>query len=282
MVALRTLFAQLRGQLLAQGFEDADFEAAQLLRIAGAGDIRSAERVYVQADAIERAQQLLQRRLRHEPLQYLAGEWDFLDFTVYVGPGVLIPRQDTELCAQLAIQAARSFARPRVVDLCSGTGVLALAVARACADAQVTAVEYSEKAMEYLKRNHLRYGGILNLVRADVMQWNQSLAQQQFDVIVSNPPYVTEQEYQRLAPELYFEPKMALTAADNGLAFYRHMISAYRSALAPAGCLIVEIGESQAEAVMQLFEQNGYCKIELHHDCEQRARVVMAQKPLEV
>ena len=279
MVSAGALAAFLREALEAAGFDDAGFEAAQLMRIAGAPDARLDARAPVPQEAAESAKALLRRRLAHEPLQYLAGEWDFWDFTLRVGPGVLIPRADTELCAMLAAQKARA-AGPgaRVADLCAGSGAIALGVALHT-DAKVTAVELSGEAWRYLEENNRLYGSPLTLVRADVLRWNETLADGAFDVIVSNPPYVTEREYAALAPELFAEPKMALVAGQRGLAFYRHIAPGYARALAAGGWLVFEIGETQAGDVTTLCRAAGYRDVAVHRDLAGQCRCVCARRP---
>ena len=139
MVTAREYAARLREALEQAGLEDAAFEAVQLLEIAGVCARRTPEAELSPAQC-EQLDSLLEQRLRRIPLQYLAGEWDFWDFTVFVGEGVLIPRPDTELCAMLAAeQAAKAGKGAQVLDLCSGSGVIALGVALHCADANVTA-----------------------------------------------------------------------------------------------------------------------------------------------
>lgn len=278
MVTAREYAARLREALEQAGLEDAAFEAVQMLEIAGVCARRTpgAELSPAQCEQLD---SLLEQRLRRIPLQYLAGEWDFWDFTVFVGEGVLIPRPDTELCAMLAAeQAAKAGKGAQVLDLCSGSGVIALGVALHCAQVNVTAVELSDAALRYLQRNNERHGAPCRVVQANVLTWHQHQSAETWDVIASNPPYVTEEEYQALAPELFYEPKMALTAPENGLAFYRCIIPAYHRLLKPGGWMVLEIGETQGEEVAALYRAAGYADIQLHRDLAGLPRVVMARK----
>ena len=278
MVTARAAYLAARTRLAGAGVEDAAFDAAQLCRIAGAPDPLADPDAVLTAGQQRRLEALTARRAAREPLQYLAGEWDFLDFTLSVGPGVLIPRPDTECVAELAIAAARRRPRPRVLDLCSGTGALALAVALHVPGAAVTALEVSGAAFAYLERNNARYQGPLRLVQADVFTWTPGQAA--WDVVVSNPPYVTEAEYRTLAPELLAEPKLALTAPQEGLAFYRHIAPAYRPALRPGGALVLEIGDTQGPAVAAICRAAGYADVRVHRDLAGNPRAVTACKPL--
>lgn len=279
MVTAREHAARLRAALEQAGLEDAAFEAVQLLEIVGISARRTPDAVLSPRQS-EQLDHLLEQRLRRVPLQYLAGEWDFWDFTVCVGEGVLIPRPDTELCAMLTVEkAAAAGENACVLDLCSGSGIIALAAALHCPKAKVTAVELSDAALPYLRRNNERHGERCTIVQADVLAWHETQSSAAWDVIASNPPYVTEEEYQTLEPELFYEPKMALTAPEQGLAFYRRIIPAYHRLLKPGGWMVLEIGETQAPDVCAFYEQAGYANVQVHRDLAGLPRVVMAQKP---
>ena len=220
MVRLGALWRKAAALLEQAGVEDAAFDARELCRLCCKADPLLAPDFPVPEAAQQRLAQLCARRARHEPLQYLLGEWDFLDFTVEVGPGVLIPRADTECVAQTAVAAlTRAAARPgredepAGLDLCAGTGVLAIALARGVPAARVTAVEKSGEAFSFLQRNCAALAPRVAAVQADVFGYENTLAPHSVDVIVSNPPYVTAQDYEALAPELRFEPREALPAA---------------------------------------------------------------------
>ena len=146
--AVREVEARLR----AAGCPDADFDAAELFRLAVGGDARLAD-APLSAEQAERLEALTARRAAREPLQYLCGSWSFLDFELAVGPGVLCPRADTEVVAQAAAETLAGIAAPRVLDLCAGTGCLGLGVKRFCPAAQVTCVEKSPAAFAYLEKN---------------------------------------------------------------------------------------------------------------------------------
>lgn len=270
--------------LLAEaGIEDAAFDAAQLLQTVTGQNSRLLFSQRLTAAQTTQFHALLLRRAAHEPLQYLCGSWDFLDFTLSVGPGVLIPRADTEVVCETAIAAVRQrenlqLGAPTVADLCSGTGAIAIGIARSTT-AQVTAVELSDEAMAYLRRNTAALAAHVACVQADVFAWQTACAPQSLDVLVSNPPYITAQEMKTLAPELAFEPRMALEAAENGLAFYRHIAAAYTPVLKPGGFIVFEIGSTQSEAVCGILQQAGYTAIRVFPDLAGLPRCVAAQKP---
>lgn len=273
MKGLRETAAALR----AAGIKDAAFEASELCLAACGRDAYLDDTPLSEAEAA-RLRALTARRCAHEPLQYLCGEWDFLDLTLSVGPGVLIPRADTETVAEAAVRFARMRPSPAALDLCSGTGCLALSIAEHVPDARVTAVELFADAFVYLARNNARYGGKVRCVQADAFAWQDACAPESLDLITANPPYVTETEYAALAPELYFEPREALVAPQEGLAFYRHIAPAYFAALKPGGALFFEVGVSQHRAVAGICREAGYVDVRVLRDAEHRPRCVAAFK----
>lgn len=226
---------------------------------------------------------LVCKRASHMPLQYLLGRWPFLDFELDVGPGVLIPRADTECVAECAVRLAQEI-RPAglLLDLCAGSGVLALALATRL-NQRVTAVELSAEALPYLSNNTKRVCAQFGVppvavVQADVLQFQQTLAPASVGLIVSNPPYLTAQEMTQLQPEVAFEPSMALKGGEDGLLFYRHLARAYREKLVPGGALVLEIGAAQGNSVCSLLEENGWHSIALVQDTAGLDRCVSARR----
>ena len=243
------------------GVDSPEFDAGQLYMAAG-GDDKNFE-------------SMVQRRAKREPLQYILGEWDFFDMTLQVGPGVLCPRGDTEFVTDQALQRGPFT---KVLDLCSGSGCIALAIARFCKGADVTAVELSEHAYPYLQKNIATYGeGRVHPVKADVFAY-QAQCGNGYDLIISNPPYLTFDEMKNLTPETAAEPAMALQAEDSGLAFYRHIAAAYRPCLKQGGLLAFEIGYAQGEAVKSILLDNGYDNIQVVKDYGQNDRFVCGTK----
>ena len=196
-------------------------------------------------------EQMAARRLAGYPLQYLLGEWEFFGLPFYVGEGVLIPRADTEVLVETALELCDGMFSPVICDLCSGTGCIPIALSKNLpSQASLTAVELSEQALSYLYRN------------------------KEFDLITANPPYISRQEMESLQPEVRCEPQMALLAPEEGLAFYRVLSDRCRSFLRPGGWLVFEIGYRQGEAVSALLQQNGYSDIRLIADYNGNDRVV--------
>ncbi len=227
-------------------------------------------------DEFERLLSLAGRRASGEPLQYICGTWPFLDFEVKVDRRALIPRPETEILAETAISLLENIPSPAVLDLCSGTGVLALSVKRARPDAEVTAAELSEDALSLLAENAEKLRLDIALKRADAFSFSGELKEASLDMIVCNPPYITPSDYSSNYDELKEEPVMAFLGGEDGLDFYRYIIPNYRKALKKGGIMAFEIGNEQAEAVTSLFKASGYSSITVIKDYSSLDRVVYA------
>ena len=271
----RAAVREVEQRLTAAGCPDADFDARELFRLATGRDVRLSDRPLTaeQAAALE---VLCSRRAAREPLQYLCGSWSFLDFELAVGPGVLCPRADTEVVAQAAAETLAGIAAPRVLDLCAGTGCLGLGVKRFCPAAQVTCVEKSPQALQYLQANV--HGTGVQAKAADVLQYWRELMPQSVQLIISNPPYLTGAEMQALMPETAHEPAMALDGGTDGLDFYRAIAAHYRDIVCPGGWLVFEIGCAQRADVMEICRQNGWQQVQARKDYGGNDRVVYAQR----
>lgn len=206
----------------------------------------------VGADVMARYEAMLERREMREPLQYILGEAPFMGLTLSVEPGVLIPRFDTETLAEEAIRVAKRRCA-RVLDIGTGSGALAIAIAHACPDADVTAVDVSEKALSVAKKNARTNGVNVKLMKSDCFG---ALAGEKFDLIVSNPPYIDEQEMRTLMAEVRFEPELALYGGRDGLDFYRRIVREAPGHLRRGGTLLLETGWRQKEAVCALLAEH--------------------------
>ena len=226
----------------------------------------------------ERFEQLLARRIRGEPIAYILGRREFWSLEFEVTPDVLIPRPETEGLVEVALaHAGRTAAAPtRALDLGTGSGCVAVALAHERPDARITAVERSPEALALARRNAGHHGVDIEFVAGD---WFEPLAGRTFDVIVSNPPYVAAGDAHLAGGDLRFEPRAALAAGPDGLAALRVLTAAAPTHLNPGGLLAVEHGHDQAEAVAGLFRDAGLEKIELHRDAAGLPRVTTGQRP---
>ena len=281
----RQAFDSVRRRLEAAGVEDAALDAGVLVETQ-AGEGWRWQDPDLDETALARLEELAARRAAREPLQYILGRWPFLDFELAVGPGVLCPRADTELLAEEGAKRLAGKSSPAVLDLCAGSGCVGLGVKRLCPAARVTCLEKSPDAFRYLERNAASalpgFDGTrpaVTCVQGDVFEYQRRLAPESLDLILSNPPYVTDEEMERLDPEVRREPAMALRADREGLAFYEHIAPAYLPALRPGGWLAVEIGWKQGAAVQAIFRAAGYEAVACIPDLEGRDRVVAGKKP---
>ena len=270
---------EIEARLTAAGCPDADFDARELFRLVTGADLRLADQPLTAAQA-DRLETLTVRRADREPLQYLCGSWPFLDFELAVGPGVLCPRADTEVVAEAAAGLLAGVQKPKVLDLCAGTGCLGLGIKRFCPDAVVTSLEKSPEAFRYLEQNakNALHRPAATPVLGDLFTYWETLPEGKLDLIVSNPPYLTAAEMQQLQPEVAREPAMALEAGADGLVFYRAIAEHYQKALRPGGALALEIGWQQREAVTALLAENGWVEIVCKKDYGGNDRCITARR----
>ena len=220
------------------------------------------------------------RMMAGEPLAYILGEWDFFGMTLQINKSVLIPRDDTCAVTELAIKKALFLnSSPRILDLCTGSGCIGLAIAHRVKDAKVTLADISKDALAVAKRNITlqKLSGRVTAIQADALA-EPSAFLGQFDMIVSNPPYITTQEMEELPGSVKnFEPHLALHGGGDGLDFYRSIAVNYRKALKPGGFICFEFGMGQADAVCRILEENQYTILERTRDYNDRERAVLAQ-----
>jgi len=215
------------------------------------------------ADQHAQLSALLSRRKAGEPVAHLTGEREFWSLPLYVSAATLIPRPDTECLVEHALARLPATAC-RILDLGTGTGAIALALASERPDCQVTAVDVMPDAVALALRNVARLG--FNNVKIQQSSWFDALVGQQFDMIVSNPPYIDECDPHLSQGDVRFEPLTALVAAEEGLADIAHIVTVSRQYLTAGGWLLIEHGWTQAEAVRALFTQAGYERVETCQD----------------
>lgn len=199
----------------------------------------------------------IEKRISGEPLQYILGEWSFMGFDFKVGRGVLIPRDDTEVVVNLCIDFLENRADKKTVDLCSGSGAIAVALDK-ISGAKVTAVEIDETAFSYLETNVKENNSSVKPVMADALKICDTFADGGLDLIVSNPPYIKSADIETLQKEVQLEPKLALDGGEDGCDFYREIVNRWSRKLKKGGALAFELGEGQADAVKALMTEQGF------------------------
>lgn len=217
----------------------------------------------------------VKRRREGYPLQYILGEWEFYGLPFYVGEGVLVPRPDTEILVETCLEELKGRPAPRILELCSGSGCIAVAMEKHLPESDITAVELSERAYGYLTRNLERHHSRVKPVRTDALTYEP---QGKFDLIAANPPYVSEEERPLLSAETAYEPGEALFAEEDGLYFYRRLTKRYVPALRAGGVLAYEIGFSQGEAVGELLRAAGLAEVTVRKDYGGNDRVVTGRR----
>lgn len=214
----------------------------------------------------------IEKRISGEPLQYILGEWSFMGFDFKVGRGVLIPRDDTEVVVNLCIDFLKNRTDKKTVDLCSGSGAIAVALDK-ISGAKVTAVEIDETAFSYLETNVKENNSSVKSVMADALKICDTFADGGLDLIVSNPPYIKSADIETLQKEVRLEPRLALDGGEDGCDFYREIVNRWSRKLKKGGALAFELGEGQADAVKALMTEQGFSdfKISLDFGGVQRA-----------
>ena len=219
----------------------------------------------------QRMASLLLSRTRRTPLQYLLGTQGFYGLEIRTDARALIPRQETETLCETGIAHLRALGPlppPAALDLCTGTGAVALALKHECPFARVAASDLSAEALSLARENARRLGLSVDFFAGDLFD---AVGERRFDLILSNPPYIPSDECARLQPEVLREPRMALDGGADGLDFYRRI-----ARLTARGMLAVEAGDGQTPAVAALFEAAGLCGVETVSDLYGHARVVRA------
>lgn len=259
-VLARLLVCQASGKTQAQFLADRDLYAGEKI--------------------VAEVEENLRRLLADEPIAYVLGQWEFYGLPMLVSPKVLIPRDDTCALTELAIRQGLFLDQdPRILDLCCGSGCIGLAIASRVKDAKVTLADLSMEALAIAKENTglNRLGGRVRCVQADVTKKAPAFLGK-YDMIVSNPPYVTGAEMQALPHSVKdFEPAMALYGGEDGLDFYRAIVENYTPALKKGGFVCFEFGMGQGDDVCRILEENGYAILERTRDYNDRERAVLAQ-----
>lgn len=270
MPTIRETLHTAAARLKAAGVPDAANDAALLLsHVTGEAqlNLRADAGRQLTAETLAAFERLLCRREAREPLQYITGEAYFMGLCFKTAPGVLIPRFDTETLCQQALERMRG--EERVLDLCTGSGALAVAIARHFPRSRVFAGDISPTACDLARENAARCGASVSVRQGDLFA---PFAGERFDLIVSNPPYIPAGELAGLQAEVRREPALALDGGADGLDFYRRIIREAPEYLNPGGWLLLEIGSDQARAVTSFMRR--FAAVSVYSDLNGLDRVV--------
>ena len=277
------LLREMTTRLKAAGIPDASFDAKQMLVSLMNCDTSALllhGRDVAEPESAKAAFALVSRRVNGEPLQYLLGAWSFLDETFEVGPGVLIPRPETEELVLHCEDLLQTVKAPVNYDLCAGSGCIGLSLLKRIHDAKLIAIECSDHAFPYLRKNaeQLSLLNRVRMIQGDVLQGPTVFgALPKADLIVSNPPYIPTAEIASLQREVQHEPLVALDGGADGLQFYRCFASLWAVALKENGCFAFECGEGQGAAIAGLFQPKDF-SAEIKNDFNGFDRFVIVRR----
>ena len=279
-VTYNDLYLDGRRALKETGVEQAQLEARELLCFASGKDRSQLIHdlpLYVSEGVEKRFRELLERRVKGEPVAYLLGEWEFYGLTLDINRDVLIPRPDTETLVERGILFVRDFPNgTRVLDLCAGSGCVGLAVADNCPNTRVTLGEWSEGALRVCRNNIRRCGlsGQVQAAQVDALEPPPRVLRD-FDLILCNPPYIPTLDVRRLDASVRdYEPHIALDGGEDGLKFSRAIAKKWKCALKPGGKLAFEVGYDQAPAVEAILAERGFTGLQTTRDPGLHWRVV--------
>lgn len=271
---LKDTYIKLCDILARAGIESPELEAR--LIIENATGMSRALQIANAEKEITGEQKLLEtarKRAKHIPLQYILGSWSFMGFELKVGEGVLIPRDDTEVLVNLCLDYLKTVKSPKALDLCAGSGAVSIALSK-LGNADVTAVELSDKAFNFLLENIKLNGAEVTALKGDVFECYSSFTEL-YDLIASNPPYIKTNEIKTLQKEVGYEPAMALDGGEDGLDFYRAIINNWTPRLKKGGAMAFELGEGQAEPVAEMLKRQGYISIKTALDLGGTERAII-------
>ena len=276
---LKDLYLKLRGILSEAEIETPELEARLLIE--GATGMNRASQIAnsnseISGEIQEKLISMAQKRAEHLPLQYILGKWSFMGFEFKVGEGVLIPRDDTEVLVGLCLDYLKASDGKTALDLCAGSGAISVALDK-LANADVTAVELSDKAYNFLLENIK--GTNIKPHKGDIFECYRDFEAKSFDLIASNPPYIKTAEIEALQTEVGYEPKTALDGGADGLDFYRAIARRWTPLLKSGGAMAFELGEGQAEYVGGLMADHGYINIKTAKDLDGTDRAIIGILP---
>ena len=281
MKTYNDIYLSTRNALRAHGVEGYNLEARLLVATAAGKSVQELLRdisLYTTAGVEQKAEELTRRRLSGEPVAYITGAWEFYGLPMTVTPDVLIPRMDTELLVDTAKEMLTGRQMDaRILDLCCGSGCITCAIGHELPATRLVAVDISASALEVCRKNIAtnRLSSRAICVQADATA-SPPLSMGQFDMIISNPPYIASDEIMTLDPSVRdFEPIWALDGGPDGLTFYKAIIKYWKALLRSGGALLFEVGEDQAEPVKEMLLAGGFRSVSTRLDTLGVERVVI-------
>ncbi len=275
----RELIRQTAKQFLQAGIPDPETDAALLLsHLTGRPhlELRLDTGKQLSPDTVAAYKELADRRLEHIPLQYLIGEAPFYRRIFLVDSRVLIPRPETELLCEWALEEMSQFPSPRILDLCCGSGCIGITLKAERPGASVTLSDISAEALEVAAANAARISPDVSFRQGDLLE---GIAPASFDFIVSNPPYISSSDCDSLQPEVMREPRLALDGGADGCDLYRRIASEAKTVLVPGGKLMMELGIGESACLSSLLSGLGYSDVRVRKDYSGIDRIILAVNP---
>mgnify|MGYP002626318557 FL=1 len=280
VIDARQLHNELTAFLESYHIEDADFDARCIMeQVTG----KSLEMLFISGIPSELEnpiRNMTQRRAFHEPLQYILGEWEFYGMRLFVGKGVLIPRPDTETLVDSVLDWCKNREISHIIDLCTGSGCIAITLKKHLPNVKVSAVEFSQYALDYAKKNADYHHLDIDFIHADVLDkvTQSNFCGNSVDIIVSNPPYLDYDDMASLQTEVKHEPALALAGGEDGLRYYRTITNLWKNILKSGGLLAYEIGETQAHSVSEIMKTHAFRNVRTIQDLAGNDRVILGEK----
>ena len=274
----RTLILDMTRRFRAAGVPDPEVDSAVLLAfLCGKNplSLRLDMETEIDQETEDRYRSLCARRIRREPLQYITGESRFCGYSFAVTPSVLIPRPETELLCEWAVEKIPVDASPRILDLCCGSGCIGITLKLRIPSSDVYMSDLSAAAADIARRNAERLSADVSVGTSDLFE---NIRDHNYDLIISNPPYIPENEYSFLQEEVKKEPVAALDGGVDGLNFYRRICREAPDYLRRGGILMFELGEGQHRAVRHMMEESGFQSVEIRNDFRQISRMISGIK----
>ena len=275
----RELIRRTAEQFSAAGIPDSVNDAALLLSdLTGISplSLRLDEDTVLDYRVVEAYQSYVEQRLQRIPLQYILGEAPFFGRLFRVDSRVLIPRPETELLCEWALEVLRNHPLPRILDLCCGSGCIGITLKAELPSASVTLSDISPDALDLAAENASLLGADVALCRSDLLE---AFSGTSFDLIISNPPYIPSADCDTLQEEVLREPRLALDGGADGLAVYRRIVREAVPCLSPGGFLLMELGIGEDEAVSSLLSGHGYQSVQVREDLSGIRRMILSSHP---
>ena len=267
---IKNLLEHIRNTLKNGGIENFEFESVCIIEDVFKLNIYDMISSKLECDdcdeRINQCNSMVKRRIDGFPLQYILGKWEFYGLPFKVGEGVLIPRQDTETLVDYVLTMFKSDNALKIVDLCSGTGCIPIAIDKNIHNAEVHAIELSTIAYSFLTENVSINSSKVIPHLGDVLEPSMAEQFSGLDLITANPPYLTTSDMDNLQKEVSFEPKLSLFGGEDGLNYYRDICRIWKKSLKVGGMIVFEIGQNQEDDVSKIMVQNGFSDIAIIPD----------------